>query len=44
MNAGAALYLAGKAESMKAGIQLAADLIDSGAAMRTLEQLIAVSQ
>ena len=44
MNAGAALYLAGKADSMKAGIQLAADLIDSGAAMRTLEQLIAVSQ
>ena len=44
MNAGAALYLAGKAESMKAGIQLAAELIDSGAAMRTLEQLIAVSQ
>ncbi len=44
MNAGAALYLAGKADSMKAGIQLAADLIDSGAAMRTLEQLITVSQ
>ncbi|HAB93674.1 MAG TPA: anthranilate phosphoribosyltransferase [Lachnospiraceae bacterium] len=43
MNAGAALYIGGKAESLKDGIALAAELIDSGAAMRTLEKLIEVS-
>ena len=43
MNAGAGLYLAGKAESWKAGISLAAELIDSGKAAETLAQLIAVS-
>ena len=43
MNAGAALYIGGKAESMKAGVELAAKLIDSGEAMRTLEKLIEVS-
>ena len=43
MNAGAALYIGGKADSMKEGIALAADLIDSGAAMRTLEKFIEVS-
>ena len=32
LNAGAALYIAGKAESMKAGTVLAAELIDSGKA------------
>lgn len=40
MNAGAALYIGGKAESLKDGIELAADLIDSGAAKQTLENLI----
>lgn len=43
MNAGTALYIGGKADSMKEGIALAADLIDSGAAMRTLEKFIEVS-
>lgn len=43
MNAGAALYIGGKAESMKAGVELAAKLIDSGEVMRTLEKLIEVS-
>ena len=43
MNAGAALYLGGKAESLAAGIALAAELIDSGAAAKTLERLIEVS-
>ena len=43
LNAGAALYLADKAESLQAGVDLAAQLIDSGAALRTLEQLIEVS-
>ena len=43
LNAGAALYIGGKADTMKAGVQLAAELIDSGAAMKTLEKLIEVS-
>lgn len=43
MNAGATLYIGGKAESMKDGIALAAELIDSGKALETLERFIAVS-
>lgn len=43
MNAGAALYIGGKAENMKDGIRLAAELIDSGKAMETLQKLIEVS-
>lgn len=43
MNAGAALYLGGKAETMKEGIQLAAELIDSGKAQKTLDQFIEIS-
>ena len=43
MNAGAALYIGGKAESMKDGIVLADELIDSGKALETLERFIAVS-
>lgn len=43
LNAGAALYIGGKADSMKAGIALAAELIDSGKALQTLERLIEVS-
>ena len=42
MNAGAALYIAGEAEDMKSGIALAAELIDSGKALDTLEKLIEV--
>ena len=43
LNAGAALYIAGKAKSMKAGTVLAAELIDSGKALTTLQTLIEVS-
>ena len=43
MNAGAALYIGGKADSMAEGIRLAEELIDSGKAMETLEKLIEVS-
>lgn len=43
MNAGAALYIGGKADCMKDGITLAAELIDSGRAMETLNKLIEVS-
>ena len=43
MNAGAALYIGGKADSMQDGITLAAQLIDSGKALQTLDRLIEVS-
>jgi anthranilate phosphoribosyltransferase len=44
LNAGAALYIAGKADSIAAGVQQAAELIDSGAAARKLDAFIRVSQ
>ena len=43
MNAGAALYIGGKAESIRDGVRLAAELIDSGKAAATLKKLIEVS-
>lgn len=43
MNAGAALYISGKAGSIADGIKLAAETIDSGKAMATLEAYIAAS-
>lgn len=43
MNAGAALYIGGRAGTMKDGINLAAELIDSGKALKTLEKLIELS-
>ncbi len=43
MNSGAALYIAGKADSIKEGINLAAELIDSGKAFKVLEALIECS-
>ena len=43
LNAGAALYIAGKADTMADGVALAGELIDSGAATRSLVKLIVVS-
>lgn len=43
MNAGAALYIGGKADSLKDGVALAAENIDSGRAMATLNKFIEVS-
>ena len=43
MNAGAAIYVSGQAASLQAGIQKAAKVIDSGAALEKLNQLIAFS-
>ncbi len=43
LNAGAALYIGGKAESMQDGVKLAAEIIDSGKAAKTLEKLIKLS-
>ena len=43
MNAGASLLIGGKADSMREGIDLAAELIDSGSALKTLDKLIEAS-
>ena len=43
LNAGAALYIGGKAESMKEGIALAGELINSGKARKTLDDVIRIS-
>ena len=43
MNAGASLYIGGKAESLREGIALAGELIDSGKAFAVLQKLIEVS-
>ena len=43
MNAGAALYIAGKTETLEEGVRMAEQLIDSGAAMKKLEEFIAKS-
>ncbi len=43
MNAGCALYAGKAAKSVEEGIKLAAELIDSGKALETLEKVIAVS-
>lgn len=40
LNAGAALYIAGKADTMEAGVKMAGSLIDSGAALKKLEEFI----
>lgn len=43
MNAGAALYIAGKAENIKDGIALAAEMIDSGKAYEKLDEFVELS-
>lgn len=44
LNAGASLYIAGKAATMTEGVKLAAQLIDSGKARATLDLFIGLSQ
>ncbi|MEE8428613.1 MAG: anthranilate phosphoribosyltransferase [Gammaproteobacteria bacterium] len=44
MNAGAAIYAAGLVDGLKEGVVMAGDVLVSGAAQRTLESLIRVSQ
>jgi anthranilate phosphoribosyltransferase len=44
LNAGAALFVAGAAISVRDGIARAAEGIDSGAARRTLDAMVAISQ
>lgn len=43
LNAGAALYIAGNADTFTDGVALAADLIDSGKALAALEKVVEVS-
>ena len=43
LNAGAALFIGGKAASMKDGVKLASEIIDSGKALETLNKFIEVS-
>lgn len=43
LNAGAALFIAGEAQSIEAGMRRAAQALDSGAARRTLARLVATS-
>ena len=43
LNAGAALYIGGKADSIEKGVVLASEIIDSGAALATLDKFIEVS-
>ena len=43
LNAGAALYIAGKADTFGEGIMLAGSLIDSGKVQETLDKLIKIS-
>lgn len=43
LNAGAALYIGGKAETLEDGVKLAAEIIDSGKALATLDKLIELS-
>ncbi|MEO1439714.1 MAG: anthranilate phosphoribosyltransferase, partial [Chloroflexota bacterium] len=44
LNAGAALHVAGKSDSIQDGIRVATDAIDTGAAVAKLDELISVSQ
>ena len=44
LNAGAAVYIAGKAETMEQGVRMAEQIIDDGLAMKKLEQFIEESR
>ena len=44
LNAGAAIYVSGRAPSLEAGVRLAGELIASGAAKARLEHLVAFSR
>lgn len=43
MNAGAALYIAGKADTLEEGVKRAGEILDSGAALKKLEAFIGES-
>ena len=43
LNAGAAIYVAGMADSIKEGVKMAEESIDSGKAAKVLENLVKMS-
>ena len=43
LNAGAGFFVAGKAATLADGVELAAQVIDSGAALRTLDAFAAAT-
>ena len=43
MNAGACFYLTGKADTLAKGVEMAAEVIDSGKALETLERYVEAS-
>ncbi len=43
LNAGAALYIGGRANTLRGGVQLAAEIIDSGKALESLQKFITMS-
>lgn len=43
LNAGAAIYTGGKADSLEQGVKIAAEMIDSGKAIEVLEKVIEIS-
>ena len=44
LNAGAALYIGGRAGTMAGGVKQAEELIDSGAALEKLEEIVRLSR
>ncbi len=44
LNAGCALYVAGKADSIGAGVSLAAEMVDSGKAIAKMEEFVTATQ
>ena len=43
LNAGAALYIGGKASSLTEGIERAGELLDTGAALKKLEEFVGLT-
>jgi len=43
LNSAAGLYVAGKVESLKEGVELAEEIIDSGKALKQLERFVEVT-
>ena len=44
LNAGAAIYVAGRADTLESGVRAAEEALDSGAATEALDRLVALSQ
>jgi len=44
LNAGAAIYVAGRADTLETGVRAAEEALDSGAAAEALDRLVALSQ